>query len=92
MYYALPNPKKIFSKSSQPPNSNRTEAHPTPKLASIVSSTPTNHLTLTPRKYSDLLESASKVSLDFVKLKRGSLLQKRAPHSKGVPLSGSGTL
>lgn len=91
MYYDLPNPKKnFFSKSSRPPNPNRTEARPTPKLTSIASSTSTNHLTLTPRKYPDLQGPPSKVSLNFVKLKGAARYKNGSPIKKGYPFQVQG--
>lgn len=78
-------PPKKFSKSSLAPNPNRTEAHPTPKLTSVVSPACTNHLTLTPRKYADLQWPPFKVSLDFVKSKGTARYKNGSFITKGHP-------
>lgn len=82
-----PTPQKFFSKSFQPPNPNRIEAHPSPKLRSIVSSTLTNHRTMSLRELLDFSRLLSKVSLDFVKSK-GATCQSLGAFVLGLGLLG----
>jgi len=98
MYFDSLNPKKIFfTKSSRAPNPNRTKAHPTPKLASIASSTSKSHLTLTSKKCKNGQARLLREVFGFVKCaafsgkvrtpyRGGSPLQKRIAHARhGLP-------